>query len=89
MRREQQSDIALLQLIKEGDHPAFDTLFDRYWKRLYQTAYARVNDQAIAQDIVQELFITIWQRRLTMTVQLSLENYLLSAVRLSVISHFR
>jgi RNA polymerase sigma factor (sigma-70 family) len=89
MRREQQSDMALLELIKEGDHPAFDSLFERYWKRLYQTAYARVNDEAIAQDIVQELFITIWQRRRTLTIQLSLESYLLSAVRLSVISHFR
>ncbi|GAA4323144.1 RNA polymerase sigma-70 factor [Mucilaginibacter gynuensis] len=89
MFQEPQSDTTLLYLIKDGDHAAFDLLFDRYWERLYNAAHARVGDDAVAQDIVQELFITIWQRRDVLTVQLSLESYLFSAVRLSVISHFR
>lgn len=86
---EQHSDIALLCRIKENDHNAFDLLFDRYWERLYKAANARLQDAAMAQDIVQEIFIKLWQRRGTLTIQLGLENYLLSAVRLSVISHFR
>jgi RNA polymerase sigma factor (sigma-70 family) len=83
------SDFVLLQQIKEGDHAAFDVLFDRYWERLYKAAHARLGDDVIAQDIVQEIFIKLWQRRETLSVNTALENYLHGAVRLSVISHFR
>jgi RNA polymerase sigma factor (sigma-70 family) len=83
------SDQELLLQIQHGDHDAFDTLFDRYWQRLFQSARARLNDSDTAQDIVQEIFIKIWQRRATLNISGPLENYLQSAVRLSVISHYR
>lgn len=89
MIAQQISDTELLLQIKADDHAAFDLLFDRYWERLYRAALARVDDDSVAQDIVQELFIKIWERRHTLTIQISLENYLLSAIRFSVISHFR
>lgn len=85
----QYSDSALLQLIKENDHNAFDLLFDRYWEILYRAANARLQDEAVSKDVVQEIFIKLWQRRDALAIQIGLENYLLSAVRLSVISHFR
>lgn len=83
------TDPELLLQIKENDHIAFDILFDRYWERLYRAALARVGDDSIAQDIVQELFIKLWERRHKLDIQLTLESYLLSAVKFSVISHFR
>jgi RNA polymerase sigma factor (sigma-70 family) len=83
------SDQELLLQIQHGDHDAFDILFDRYWQRLFQSARARLNDSDTAQDIVQEIFIKIWQRRATLNISGPLENYLQSAVRLSVISHYR
>src|ERR1700748_37719 len=83
------SDLELLKNIKGNDHFAFDVLFERYWKKLYQTAFARLDDSDTAQDIVQEVFIKIWNRRDSLDVRTSLENYLHSAVRLSVISHYR
>jgi RNA polymerase sigma factor (sigma-70 family) len=83
------SDIALLEQIKANDHSAFDVLFDRYWEKLYKAAFARLGDDVIAQDIVQEIFIKVWQRRENLSINSSLENYLHGAVRLSVISHFR
>ena len=89
MISQQISDTELLLQIKEDCHSSFDLLFDRYWERLYRVALARVDDDSIAQDIVQELFIKIWERRHTLDIQLSFENYLLRAVKLSVISHFR
>lgn len=83
------TDLELLMQIKEDDHQAFDILFERYWKKLYRTALARLNDEVTAQDIVQEIFIKIWQRRQQLDIHTSLENYLQSSTRLSVISHFR
>jgi len=83
------TDIVLLTQIRDDDHDAFDILFERYWKKLYQTAFARLDDDTIAQDVVQEVFIKIWQRRKSLEVHTSFENYLQSAVRFGVISHFR
>src|SRR4051812_20504428 len=83
------ADQDLLLRVQREDHDAFDILFDRYWQRLFQSARARLNDSDTAQDIVQEIFIKIWQRRATLEINGPFENYLQSAVRLSVISHYR
>jgi len=83
------ADQDLLLKVQRNDHDAFDVLFDRYWQRLFQSARARLNDSDTAKDIVQEIFIRIWQRRATLEISGSFENYLQSAVRLSVISHYR
>lgn len=86
---EKYSDEELLAQIKDDGRFAFDILFERYWKKLYRTAFARLKDDVIAKDVVQEIFIKIWQRRKNLNIQASFENYLLSAVRFGVISHFR
>jgi len=83
------TDTDLLQFIKCNNHSAFNELFDRYWKKAYQKAFARLNDSTVAQDIVQEIFINLWQRRANLDIHTAFENYLYSAVRLKVISHFR
>lgn len=83
------SDQDLLLLIKKDDHFAFDIIFERHWQSLYQAARVRLNDHDRAKDIVQEIFITLWQRRSVLAIKGSLENYLQGAVRLSVISHFK
>ncbi len=83
------TDTDLLLLVKDDIHSAFNELFDRYWQKGYQKALARLDDDIVAQDIVQEIFINLWQRRATLDIHTSFENYLYSAVRLKVISHFR
>jgi len=87
--REKYSDEELLVQIRNDDRFAFNILFERYWKKLYQTALARLNDDVEAQDLIQEIFIKIWQRRKDLEIHTSLEHYLQRSVRLSVISHFR
>jgi RNA polymerase sigma-70 factor (ECF subfamily) len=83
------SDKELLDQIRLHDKSAFNTLFDRYWDKLYRTARARLDDETEAKDIVQEVFIKLWQRRASLNIHTSFESYIFSAVRLSIISHFR
>jgi RNA polymerase sigma factor (sigma-70 family) len=85
----EESDQALLDQLKLDNNLAFATLFDRYWKRMYRAAHARLSDPATAEDIVQDIFIKLWQRRQVLNIAGPLENYLLSAVRLSVLNHYR
>jgi len=72
-----------------GDSAAFDILFDRYWKKLYRSGLARLRDAEQVQDIIQEIFIRIWERRESLEINTSLESYLSGALKFSIISHFR
>jgi RNA polymerase sigma-70 factor (family 1) len=63
-----------------GDEKEFKALFDTYSKRLYDIACRHVLS-ADAQDILQELFIEIWEKRDTIKVRTSWEGYLYSILK--------
>jgi len=54
------ADAALISLVKQGDREAFEVLYDRYSIKLYRQAYAILDDEEEAKDIVQELFVNLW-----------------------------
>ena len=57
------TDEALLDDIKQSDHVAFEYLFKRYYPRLLGYAVRFVQDEDMARDILQECFMTFWERR--------------------------
>lgn len=75
-------------LRRDGDWKAFDTLYDRYASSIFDYIYARVHDRYTAQEIVQELFVSLWQKRRELAVQ-TCRAYLFSAAKNLVISHYR
>lgn len=82
-------DIDLLYALKQGDEQAFNKLFKIYWEKVYAVAYHRLGDEQDADDLVQELFISLWERREGLSIKGSLENYLMGAVKFKVISRLR
>ena len=82
------SDTELLKRLQSHDQPAFEVLFDRYWKRLYSYAFKIYKKEAICEDIVQEIFISLWEKSNKSTI-LNLEAYLLRAVKYKVANHIR
>lgn len=56
------NDHELLRCIARGDQRAFSILFDRHWKKLYHTALNVVEDRDAAEDIVQDCFISLWEK---------------------------
>jgi RNA polymerase sigma-70 factor (ECF subfamily) len=75
------SDIELFKLFQSGNTAAFDELYERYWEKLYLVAYRKLNSEEDAQDIVQNVFIWVWEKRNTISVNESFFAYLLTAVR--------
>ena len=53
-------DEELLERFRQGDTPAFETLYTRYWSVLYAQAYRMLEHEQDAQDLVQEIFTSIW-----------------------------
>lgn len=83
------ADDALLAAVQQDDTAAFRQLYDRYWKALYIKACQRV-DPDEAQDLVQEVMISLWKRRqeIFLPPGAGLAPYLFTAVKYRVISHF-
>src|SRR5690625_5089969 len=74
-------EIETIQKINQGDESAFEQLFHLYYDRLcmFSAGYVGSSDQA--RDIVQEVFIALWENRQTLTIETSLKSYLFQAVR--------
>lgn len=82
-------ELAWLEQIRAGDEPAFEALFRAYVEPLCAFAYSYVQSQHAAQEIVQELFGRIWDRRQSLTVPRSVHAYLYGATRNRAINHLR
>ncbi|WP_186755043.1 RNA polymerase sigma factor [Echinicola salinicaeni] len=79
-----QADNALFEKVRLGDHIAFNNLYDRFWELMYGAAYARVKSCDLAKDIVQEIFVDIWNRKKTIKIRSTVKVYLLTAVKYKV-----
>jgi RNA polymerase sigma-70 factor (family 1) len=82
------TDQELIRLIKHDDESAFSVIYDRYWKELYLSARKVIESKPIAQDAVQEVFISLWNRRQELELE-SLRGWLFQAVRFQVFKVFR
>lgn len=58
---EQTSDVALLERIAEGDQSALSALYDKHATVLYSIIVRILKEQAEAEDVLQEVFIKIWE----------------------------
>jgi len=67
--------------IKEGNIQAFETLFRTYYEPLCRYAYSLVEDMNTAEEIVQELFYTLWKERQNLQIFTSVNGYLYRSVK--------
>lgn len=79
------TDTQLLALLAQGDERAFTTLYDRYWKKLFVIAAKRVGSLEDAEEIVQDIFTTLWHRREQLMITADLASYLAVSVKYRVI----
>jgi RNA polymerase sigma-70 factor (ECF subfamily) len=75
--------------IKQGDKKVFGKLFDVYYQRLYLYARGYVENADAAKDIVQDLFINMWEKRKNLFINSSLSSYLFRAIHNRCIQFLR
>ncbi len=68
------------QSIQNGDKQVFEQVFKNYYQLLCNYACAKVNDMDEAEEIVQNTFYNIWNKREVLEVRTSLKSYLYRAV---------
>jgi RNA polymerase sigma-70 factor (family 1) len=83
------SEKELVDYLKQDKLSAFKEIYERYWKPLYGAAYKRLKSKELAEEIVQELFTTLWIKRHTLNISAGVAGYLYNAVTHQVIDHYR
>lgn len=77
------NDNELWKLVQADDHAAFTAIYEHYWEKLFFTAHRRLQLTEEAQEIVQDVFFTLWQKRTDLHIQ-ELPLYLGAMVRYAV-----
>ena len=74
------TDSDLKAMLMRGSETAFDKIYERYWKKLFNEANKRLNDLELSEEIVQDIFIDLWVKREKKEID-NLYAYLTTAVR--------
>lgn len=82
------NDPVLLEQLRDSKPAAFEEIYNRYWETLFALAFKKVHDSAIAQELVQNVFESLWKNRAVVAIA-SLESYLRSALKNQVFKYYR
>ena len=83
------TDEELISLLVQHDAIAFKEIYDRYWDKLYNAAYKRIKNAEQCEEIIQDIFTKLWQKRENLVINTGLSNYLFVSVRYLVIDYYR
>jgi len=82
------TDERLIALIQENNLAAFERIYNKYWSKLYLSAYNILRDRQVSEDITQEVLVNLWMKRANLQLT-SLNAYLYTAVRYQVFNVIR
>lgn len=83
------NEAELILSLKEGDINAFSQIFDRYGKRLYYFSIGYLKSPEDAEEIVQEVFLKIWNKREEISLLKSFESYLFTIAKNGILNTIR
>lgn len=81
-----QSDLQLVALLKQSNEKALSELYMRYWDKLLVVAANHLDSPQEAEEVLQDIFFSLWQRRETLELKYSLATYLSVAVKYRIIN---
>ena len=88
MSRRLIDDAELMELLKQDDSGAFKELYERYWFRMYSLAMNKLRRKEVAEELAQQLFATLWQKRHALEIQ-NLKAYLTQSLKNLIVDYVR
>ena len=82
------NDLDLVKRLQQNEEEALTIIYKEYWQIMYMAAYNLIKDSSVCEDIVQEVFISLWQRREKLQIKTSLKSYLYTSTVYKVYDHF-
>ncbi|WP_169715196.1 RNA polymerase sigma factor [Sphingobacterium cellulitidis] len=74
--------------MKNSDETAFNELYDRTWQKLYLTARAKTNNEGLAKELIQDIFIDFWDKKHIREIK-DVKAYLNQTLRFKIIDIYR
>jgi RNA polymerase sigma-70 factor (ECF subfamily) len=71
----------LLEKLKNDDQSAFTIIFTKYYQDLVRFSFGFTHDSDAAEEIVQDVFLKLWENRKALVIHISLKSYLLKTVQ--------
>lgn len=82
------TDAVLLERLGKGDQNAFQEIYQRYWYKLFQVARRKVLFDEDAEEIVQDIFVDLWERREQLLIN-DLSKFLFKAVKYQLLDYLK
>lgn len=79
----------IVKRLRSGDIIAFDVIYRSYSPKLYSFAFSLLKDHDQSEELVQDVFVTLWEKREQINTDLSFENYLFTICYNSIRKFFR
>jgi len=80
-------ELQTFEAIRHDSQPAFERLFREFFQPLNAYAFRIVRDMPVAENIVQDVFLKLWQNRHEVIITTSIEHYLFRSVRNHSLNH--
>ena len=74
-------DLLLIEALRNRDKVAFDYIFNYYYSALCAFSMQYVNDHDTVEDLVQDMFVSLWVEAPKLQIQSSLKSYLFTSVK--------
>jgi RNA polymerase sigma-70 factor (ECF subfamily) len=79
----------IFRRIKEGDRLTFQQFFETHYKEMVNYCYKITRNEVISEEVVQEIFINLWERREIIELKSALTSYLYSAIKKRSINYLK
>ncbi len=86
--KSKENRLLIIQL-KNGEEQAFTSLIDLFHRNLCVYANSLLNDTSLAEDIVQNVFIKVWEKRKNLKEEYSIKKFLYKSVYNEFIDYYR
>jgi RNA polymerase sigma-70 factor (ECF subfamily) len=83
------TDQECIHLLTQGDIGAYEKVFIAFFGRLHRYAHLTVDDSALAEEIVQEIFLRVWEKKEKLSIHTSLKAWLYAAVYHECLLHLK
>lgn len=83
------TDKYLIEMLKIGDNRAFAALYQKYWYSLYAMALRKTQCKETAEELTQEIFLSLWAKKHSLRLEKSFQVYIYSSLKYRIINHVK
>jgi RNA polymerase sigma-70 factor, ECF subfamily len=83
------NDLALIDGMKRNRHDAYEALYHKYATQLYVFTAHKLHAKEVAEELVHDVFIRLWEKRSVLNIQTNVAAYLFKMMRNEILQYLR